>query len=168
MRPLVLLGALALVLAALAVWRSSAPVEATRTIQLTPGKGVVVLGLETPSNQGKHVSESIPSVPPPPTTNDSGQTPTLIGTTNQELPEATTTQTAPDEDVAPTAPSAQYYVIKKDDTLFRILERFYGKATMDLVDAVAEANDMDDPSDLSINQRLILPLVKGQPAPRKP
>ena len=41
----------------------------------------------------------------------------------------------------------------------------YGKATPELIETVASANDMNDPGALVLGQTLILPIVEGFETP---
>jgi LysM domain-containing protein len=63
--------------------------------------------------------------------------------------------------------SAVIYIVQSNETMYGILMRAYGKASPDLIEAVAAANHMDDPSALNVGQSLRLPVVPGFPAPKK-
>jgi nucleoid-associated protein YgaU len=60
------------------------------------------------------------------------------------------------------------YTVKEGDTLYGILSRAYGKANQALIDSVAVASDLDDPSRLSPGMVLVLPQVPGFDAPKRP
>lgn len=60
------------------------------------------------------------------------------------------------------------YKVKSGDTLYGIVRRAYGQADRDLVMSVSIRNDMSNPSDLQIDQDLVLPNLDGYPAPKKP
>lgn len=47
------------------------------------------------------------------------------------------------------------YVVRAGDTLRAIAERFYNDATLD--DFIADANGIDNPAEISIGQRLVIP-----------
>ena len=47
------------------------------------------------------------------------------------------------------------YVVKAGDTLRAIAERFYDDATLD--DFIADANGIENPAEISIGQRLVIP-----------
>lgn len=59
------------------------------------------------------------------------------------------------------------YAVKDGDTLYRIVLRAYGTAPEELVDAVAKANGLRDPSQISVGQAIKLPSLAGWPTPKK-
>jgi len=69
--------------------------------------------------------------------------------------------------VTPPAPAAASYAVKDGDTFYRIVLRAYGTAPQELVDAVARANGLRDPSQISAGQTLTLPSLAGWPPPKK-
>ncbi|MBQ6516713.1 LysM peptidoglycan-binding domain-containing protein [bacterium] len=50
------------------------------------------------------------------------------------------------------------YEVKSGDTLAAIVMRFYGIYSIDKMDAIQKANGMKSPNELSIGQKLIIPL----------
>lgn len=76
----------------------------------------------------------------------------------------------PAEIPEPTPPVAQdfLYRVAPGDTLYRIVVRHYGTAPESLVDAVAKANDLSDPSRIAVGEDLKLPTVTGFAAPQRP
>jgi nucleoid-associated protein YgaU len=60
------------------------------------------------------------------------------------------------------------YTVQEGDTLYRILMNAYGKATPDLIEEIAVANQMDDPGAISPGDELKLPKVEGYPDPKMP
>ncbi len=62
----------------------------------------------------------------------------------------------PEPVVAPVpAPAEQIHVVVKDDSLWKIAQRYYGKGTMWRV--IADANGITDPKRLRIGQKLVIP-----------
>ncbi len=68
----------------------------------------------------------------------------------------------------PAGAQAVRYQVQDNDTLYSILLRAYGKASEDLIDRVAMANGMDDPSNLGLGQELVLPVFPGYSPPKLP
>jgi len=70
----------------------------------------------------------------------------------------------------PTSPVAKDFVyqVAPGDTLYRIVVRHYGTAPESLVDAVAKANGLSDPSRIAVGDDLKLPTVPGFAAPQRP
>ncbi len=66
------------------------------------------------------------------------------------------------------ADKSVHYTVQDGDTLYRILMNAYGKATPDLIEEIASANDMDDPGAISPGDVLILPVIEGYQDPIKP
>ncbi len=59
------------------------------------------------------------------------------------------------EQVTTTQEISTTYVVEKGDTLTSIARKFYGKASF--ASLIAEANDMSDPGDLTVGQKLLIP-----------
>jgi nucleoid-associated protein YgaU len=77
---------------------------------------------------------------------------------NAEAPLDTGTDdgTAGTEDPSATGDAnAQTYTVESGDTLTTIAEEFYGDASLD--DFIAEANDIEDPTQISVGQELTIP-----------
>jgi nucleoid-associated protein YgaU len=74
---------------------------------------------------------------------------------------------ANEKPAAPPAAAARSYVVKSGDTFYRIVSRAYGTAPQELLDAVAKANGLRDPSQIKEGQKLTLPSLAGWPAPKK-
>ncbi len=65
-------------------------------------------------------------------------------------------------------PMVLSYTVKDGDTLYRILTNAYGSATPDLIEAIASANELDDPGAISPGDVLKLPEVEGYSKPKLP
>jgi len=76
----------------------------------------------------------------------------------------------PPASTPPTPPVAQdfLYQVAPGDTLYRIVVRHYGTAPESLIDAVAKANGLTDPSRIAVGEDLKLPKVPGFAAPQRP
>ncbi|HEU4480312.1 MAG TPA: LysM peptidoglycan-binding domain-containing protein [Actinomycetota bacterium] len=66
-----------------------------------------------------------------------------------------TTDPAAEEEDTTTDVATETYVVKPNDTLTIIAEKVYGDASLD--DFLAEANNIADPTALSVGQELIIP-----------
>ncbi len=60
------------------------------------------------------------------------------------------------------------YTVQEGDTLYRILMKAYNKATPDLIEEIAVANNMDDPGAIHPGDELKLPKVEGYQDPIQP
>ena len=69
------------------------------------------------------------------------------------------TQSPPPDDATESPPpdnsDSEIYVVKTGDTLRGIAEKFYDDASLD--DVIADANGIDDPTQISVGQELIIP-----------
>jgi nucleoid-associated protein YgaU len=65
-------------------------------------------------------------------------------------------------------PTVLSYTVKDGDTLYRILMNAYGAASPDLIEAIASANEMDDPGAITPGDVLKLPEVEGFSKPKLP
>ena len=63
-----------------------------------------------------------------------------------------------DASVAAVSGKYENYEVKSGDTLAGIVMRFYGIYSIDKMDAIQKANGMKSPNELSIGQKLIIPL----------
>lgn len=68
----------------------------------------------------------------------------------------------------PVVPMVLKYTVVSGDSLYGIVRRAYGTAPEHLIDAIATANGLDDPSALDLGQVLRLPIIDGFNAPQKP
>ena len=190
MRSLATLGGV-LVLVVLAIaWKISNQVEAGQEPDKNTGRvtlGVSEEGADTPARPaGGQANE------PEPPTLPAGDTPGTSGNDPKPTPpedpepgssssnEPTVPAGAPadeppvqPEPASPTPPAEEEiagirYTVQEGDTLYRILMNAYGKANDALIDSVAVASDLDDPSRLRPGMELILPAVPGYDAPKKP
>lgn len=59
------------------------------------------------------------------------------------------------KEAADPASKERTYIVKPGDTLLEIAQRFYGDSDLD--DLIAEANDIDDPTQLRPGDELIIP-----------
>ena len=64
------------------------------------------------------------------------------------------------ETVAVESPVATYqsYTVVSGDTLEKIIIRFYGKNDVSKIDKIVEANKLSSPNNLSIGQKLVIPM----------
>jgi len=169
MRTLLALTALMLLLATAVWWKTKStdtPSTLPPTTQEDPYKGVVTLGTKGKTNLAE---ASFPKVYPP---ND--------GDGDHEGSRTTHAEPMLDREAAfaPPAKPAQNpviqvaagktYTIQSGDTLYRILVRAYGTAPESLVEAIAEANALTDPSALTVGATLQLPVISGFQPPQQP
>lgn len=61
------------------------------------------------------------------------------------------------ETAAPTT-TYQSYTVASGDTLEKIIIRFYGKNDVSKIDKIVEANKLSSPNNLSIGQKLVIPM----------
>ncbi|MHC4379698.1 MAG: LysM peptidoglycan-binding domain-containing protein [Planctomycetota bacterium] len=166
MRTLLALTALMLLLAT-AVWWKTRPAEDPITqIPTTledPLRGVVTMGVQGDS---KLAEASFPTEQPPVLPSDADGD--HEGNTDAAPANPPVMEPEPTPDPVIEIPQEVRYTVKSGDTLYRILMRTYGTAPEELVDAVAEANAMSDPSALEIGQELLLPAVSGFQTPQRP
>lgn len=170
MRTLLALTALMLLLAT-AVWWKTRPAEDSGpqipTTSEDPLRGVVTMGVQG----GSHLAEaSFPTQPSPALPSDAGgdhEDPPTRPPAPLEPPPSDP-EPSPDPDPVIEVPQEVRYTVQSGDNLYRIITRAYGSAPEDLVEAVAEANAMDDPGNLAVGQVLLLPAVSGFQKPRRP
>ncbi|MCH2100785.1 MAG: LysM peptidoglycan-binding domain-containing protein [Planctomycetes bacterium] len=182
MRSLATLGGI-LVLVVLAIaWKISNQVEAGQEPDKNTGR--VTLGVSESANEQLSRSEGESKGTALPTTGDvngaSGIDPELSASTNptpapEEGSGANQPSTPPIEETpVQSKPTAEEkvasirYTVQEGDTLYRILMNAYGKANDTLIDAVAVASNLDDPSRLRPGMELVLPEVPGYDSPKKP
>jgi LysM repeat protein len=78
-------------------------------------------------------------------------------------------QTAANEIKIPAAPPAPgTHQVRSGETLYRIVLNAYGTAPPELIQEVAKANGLKDPSALKVGQKVKLPSIAGWPAPKAP
>lgn len=68
--------------------------------------------------------------------------------------------------VIPAAPAAAGHLVKSGETLYRIVLNAYGTAPPELIQEVAKANGLKDPTALKVGQKVKLPSIAGWPAPK--
>jgi nucleoid-associated protein YgaU len=75
----------------------------------------------------------------------------------EQLAAQTAPATSPSPDATPdeTTPEGETYKVRRGDNLRSIAEDFYGDVALD--DCIARANDISDPTQLSIGMELIIP-----------
>lgn len=73
----------------------------------------------------------------------------------QEAPAPAPETAAPTTSPTTAAVEGRTYTVQPGDTLTRIAERFYGDPSLD--DFLAEANGIDDPTQLSVGEELLIP-----------
>jgi len=179
MRPLILLSTLVIVLAGFVAWRTLATDTSAPAINVDANTGVVILGL--PKGAARNTASDLKVAPQKPSPKISPKTTSLSEARYQtDTPAAVIAEsdkaavqakpvTVKPKDVEanqPPEPSYASYQVEEDDTLYRILRFAYDKANQELVDAVAEANQMEDPSELMVGQMIKLPFVDGYRKPR--
>ena len=54
----------------------------------------------------------------------------------------------------------RYYVVQKDDYLFKIANMYYENPNITLIDKLATYNDLEDPNIVEINQVLLIPSIE--------
>ena len=59
------------------------------------------------------------------------------------------------------------YVVRQDDTMYRIILNYYGKYSEDILQAISDANNLSDPSEIGIGDKITLPVIEGVGAPKK-
>ena len=171
MRSLATLGSVLVLIVLAIAWRISNTVDAGQ--KPDPNSGIVTLGIEPdlPRNEGSQNNETTAnpsasgnSTPPI----DSAES---DGAQNQDSPNSGA-EPAPDDlprstdpVLQPETPKEIRYTVLEGDTLYQILMDAYGKATPELIETVASANDMHDPGALVLGQTLILPIVEGFETP---
>jgi len=154
MRALLLLVALLLTLFGLTLWKGISK-EALPAVE--PAESTLFLGLDiikqtdlVPQKETSlHPVAESPSSAAPSSTRPVTSTPLSPKTSLQNLQPLT-------------------YTVKSGDSFYRILQRHYGSADDALLNAVADANQVSDPSALSVGQTLILPVLPGQRPPSRP
>ena len=167
MRTLLALTALMLLLAT-AVWWKTRPADSAilpPTSAEDPLRGVITMGVQ--GDEGL-AEASFPTAEPVLPSDAAGDhediTPAgALGEDPNPLPPL-----EPSPDPAIETPAPIRYTVQAGDSLYRILMGAYGSAAEELLQAVAAANALDDPSALAIGQILALPRVSGFRAPRLP
>lgn len=172
MRTLLALTALMLVLAG-AVWWKTRPAENINNMPATTSSDSRV-GIATVGMAGSGPTEAnFPTTPP----NDGGQDhelPPEPGAGQDSAPpvDPTPPQVDPEPVVIPpkppVVPAILQYTVVSGDSLYGIVKRAYGTAPEDLVNTIATANGLADPSALGLGQVLRLPVIEGFTAPQKP
>jgi hypothetical protein len=59
------------------------------------------------------------------------------------------------------------YVVREDDTMYRIILNHYGKYSEDILRSISDANNLNDPSEIGIGDKVTLPVIEGVGAPKK-
>jgi hypothetical protein len=59
------------------------------------------------------------------------------------------------------------YVVREDDTMYRIILNHYGTYSEDILRAISDANNLSDPSDIGIGDKVTLPVIEGVGAPKQ-
>lgn len=187
MRSLATLGGV-LVLVVLAIaWKISNQVEAGQEPDKNTGRvtlGVSEEGATPPVRPagGQANQPEPPALPAGDTPETSGNDPELGSPAdpnpeqggNEQVPTTPPAEEPPVQPDPEPAPPVEEeiagvrYTVKEGDTLYRILMNAYGKANDALIDSIAVASDLDDPSQLRPGMELVLPVVPGYDAPKKP
>ena len=161
-----------------AVWWKTRPAENTNTMPPTTSSDSRI-GIATVGMEGSRPTEA--SFPANQTTDGGGdhKLPVNSGSgqdSNSKTPVSPTPaqvdlEETPNQPMLPKPPvvaTVLEYTVVPGDTLYGIVQRAYGTATEGLIDAVAAANGMVDPSTLDLGQVLRLPTIEGFSAPLKP
>lgn len=64
----------------------------------------------------------------------------------------------PNNDAVQPSKGNEAYTVKSGDTLASIIVRFYGQYDLSKVEKIKQANNMENPNNLQINQKLIIPM----------
>lgn len=190
MRSLATLGGLLVLIVLAIAWKISNQVEAGQEPDKKPGR--ITLGVHPDDVQDSDAASKRNSASPGNAENPAGkQEPKTTPTAKPaEAPVKPATQPEPkpnqpeqsdppaqpkeEAPVQPTPPpvgneiEGLRYTVKEGDTLYGILSRAYGKANQALIDSIAVASDLDDPSRLSPGMVLVLPQLPGFDAPKRP
>jgi hypothetical protein len=59
------------------------------------------------------------------------------------------------------------YVVREDDTMYRIILTHYGTYSEDILQSISDANNLSDPSDIGIGDKVTLPVIEGVGAPKR-
>ena len=59
------------------------------------------------------------------------------------------------------------YVVRLDDTMYRIILNHYGTYSEDILRVISDANNLSDPSDIGIGDKVTLPVIEGVGAPKR-
>jgi LysM domain-containing protein len=187
MRSLATLGGVIVLIVLAIAWKISNQVEAGQLPD--PNSGVVMLGTvpndsQTAANQDSSMAAAREAATNKPSSSADPQSltesqPTGSSSAGADSGDLTPGSASNKESAKPDGPqggsigppsasSDLVYTVLANETMYGILLRAYGKASPDLIEAVAAANDLDDPSALKVGQPLRLPLVEGFPAPKNP
>lgn len=60
-----------------------------------------------------------------------------------------------------------HYIVRENDTMYRIIINHYGTYSESILQAVSDANDLSDPSAIDIGDKILLPIIEGVGAPKK-
>ena len=188
MRSLATLGGILVLIVLAIAWKISNEVEAGQEPDKNPGRITLGVQADDPSESEGETKRNSASLennaasagtqePKTPAASKPAETPP----SKPASPASPASQTPPSQPapavqppVAPITPPAEdevagiRYTVKEGDTLYGILTRAYGKANQALIDSIAVASDLDDPSRLSPGMVLVLPQVPGFDAPKRP
>lgn len=191
MRSLATLGGLLVLIVLAIAWKISNQVEAGQEPDEKPGR--ITLGVHPDDVDGSDratkrspaslENDSKPADGPGPESTPTSK-PTETPKTPASQPEPLQAKPQPEETAPPVQPqlpakpvtpppateeiAGLRYTVKDGDTLYGILSRAYGKANQALIDSIAVASDLDDPSRLSPGMVLVLPQVPGFDPPKRP
>lgn len=59
------------------------------------------------------------------------------------------------------------YVVRLDDTMYRIILNHYGTYSEDILRVISDANNLSDPSEIGIGDKVTLPVIEGVGAPKQ-
>lgn len=178
MRTLLALTVLMLALAG-AVWWKTRPADDIGKLPPTTASdsrvGVATVGMEKGTTIPKAKDASFPkkrpfSDAPGDHEGEEGKTSLAANTPGED---SVVPPTPPVVEPEPTPPpvvesKSVRHTIVQGDTLYTLVKLAYGTAPEALIDAVAEANNLKDPGSLQPGQVILLPVVDGFSAPKKP
>lgn len=170
MRTLLALTALMLLLATAVWWKTKPTDEPTKlppTTQEDPYSGVVTLGTKGKTTLAEASFPKPKKMPTDGGGDHEGSSQSNNVDALPPLPEPEPVEPSKPDPVIQ-VPTGKTYIIQSGDTLYRILVRAYGSAPEELVDAIAEANAMNDPGALQVGATLKLPIVSGFEPPQQP
>lgn len=59
------------------------------------------------------------------------------------------------------------YVVRLDDTMYRIILNHYDTYSEDILRVISDANNLSDPSEIGIGDKVTLPVIEGVGAPKR-
>lgn len=128
--------------------------------RLIPGRTVLRIPLDPSNTEGRIVTVPVPTPQPQRPEPRPTPSPSLAPKPESATPRQPATTTPPPSPPAAPSPApakGTEYVVAKGDTLSGIAKKHYGKSALWTLIVEANRNLLDDPGDLKIGMRLILP-----------